>query len=199
MGEWTNYFPIPVAWTLLKHEQHWNNQSLETSDIGKSCSDANLLISHSGRAGCSLAAGSAWESSRGSITCSGLIMKVPSSPGLLTRALTEWPSINSVHLFRWWSYSGGNNRQVSVQKFLHLQAQGIHPLSSLRISLRRSQTSRGDLLPAPFVFPAFMAARNSPDPWAPSHLHSQHLLSETSSGATCLPNPVALRPPFPTG
>ena len=103
-----------------------NNQWLETSDTGKSCSDADLLISHSGRAGCSLAAGSAWETSQGSVTCSGLIMKVPSSPGLLTRALTKWSSINSVHLSRWWSYSGGNNRQVSVQKFLHLPGSG-HP------------------------------------------------------------------------
>ena len=199
MGEWTNYFPLPVAWTLLKHEQHWNNQSLETSDIGKSCSDVNLLISHSGRAGCSSAARSAWESRWGSITCSGLFMKVSSSPGLLTRALTDWSSVNSVHLFRWWSYSRGNNRQVSVQKSLQFPGSG-HP---------------------PFIVSEDLSQAISDFVWWPSPSISHLPYSQGSKKfprrfgsipppfstsaewdvlcGQCLPDPIPLTLSFPTG
>lgn len=149
-----------------------------TSSIGKtrclkhrtsanSLFDAIPLISHSRGSGCCLAAGRAWESSRCSITYPGLSVKVPRAPPM--QALPGWSSVDSVHLFWWWPHSGGNNRQVCVQKVLWLPGLGLpEALSSLRLSPRWAQSSSGP--PPPSTFP-------------PSLLSQQQKVNSTASSA----------------
>ena len=140
---------------------------LKHQTIENSCSDADPLITYSGRAGCSLAAGRAWESNQGVITCPSLFLKVPRSPGLLYKqALTDWSSKDS-GTFR--------SFMLVVTTLWGKQQAGLGPESSPVPRLRAltlyhhsgslpgdlSHHLLGNLLPPPFHLPCSPSSKKS--------------------------------------